>query len=71
VKGDIVSKSYLDKGDRVVIVGNTNALGSSDLSEVQGIHGEVIYNNGWGLCQVKLDNGETVSAWNDADLKLE
>jgi len=61
----------IGRGDRVVIVGNTHGNGSSDLSSHQEKHGEVLSNGGWGLCEVRLDDGTVVMAWNVADLKLE
>ena len=63
--------SHIDKGDRVVITGNSFCMGSHDLSEHQGKHGIVEFNNGWGLCNVRFDDGTTVRAWNGADLELE
>lgn len=64
-------KGYIDRGDRVVIVGNSNWMGSSDLSQYQGKHGTVLSNDGWGLCCVLLDDGNEIYAWNASDLKRE
>lgn len=66
---------WIDTGDRVVISSvenNFTGFGSSSLKDHHlGMHGEVISNNGVGCCQVRLDNGELVSAWNGKNLTYE
>ena len=62
---------FIDRGDRVVNVDNARFQGSDDLSEHQGKHGKVLSNDGWGLCEVLLDDGTSVYAWNGADLRRE
>ena len=66
-----MGKDYIDRGDRVIIVGDTHANGSSVLAAHQGKHGVVLSNDGFGLCEVRLDDGTIVTAWNSADLKRE
>lgn len=65
-----MKRDFIGRGDRVVVVGNTR-MGSSDLSAHQGKQGEVVSNDGSGLCEVRLDDGTIVTAWNIADLKRE
>mgnify|MGYP001586952418 CR=1 FL=1 len=62
---------YIDHGDRIIVVGNTHAVGSSNLSAHQGRHGTVLNNDGFGLCQIRLDNRTIVYAWSDVDIKRE
>jgi len=45
-----MGKDYIDRGDRVIIVGDTHANGSSVLAAHQGKHGLVLSNDGFGLC---------------------
>lgn len=65
--------TYIDKGDRVVIKsdGTQTGFGGNNLKEHKGKHGIVLRNDGFGLCKVKLDDGNEVSAWNSADLMRE
>lgn len=69
----MTDKGYIDTGDRVVIIsdGTITGFGGADLSKHKGKHGLVLGNDGWGCCTVKLDDGETVTAWNSSDLKRE
>ncbi len=62
---------YIRLNDRVIVVGNTSANGSSDLSAHQGKHGVVIDEvNRDGRCRIRLDDGAEVYAWSGADLEL-
>lgn len=64
-------RDYIDTGDRVVIEGEGNEFGSSDLRPHKGQHGVVLSNDGSGFCVVRLDSGVVVYAWNGADLVWE
>jgi hypothetical protein len=55
------SAGYIDRGDRVK-VRNVKAFGA---------HGIVISNNGWGRCEVRLDDGRTLDFMNVRDLIYE
>lgn len=65
----------LDVGDRVVVFRNAYCgfagKMSSDLSGHIGKHGVITSNDGSGLCEVLLDDGITVFAWNVHDLQKE
>jgi len=62
-----------DVGDRVVIVsdGHPNGFGGQLLAQYKGMHCVIVSNDGFGRCDVRLDNGRTVDCWNGADLKFE
>lgn len=64
---------YLTDGDRVVVLEHISqdAHARTPRPEAAGHHGEIINNDGWGLCKVRLDNGEVIYAWNNADLTRE
>lgn len=49
---------FITRGDRVVVV-NAAYHGQAGIVESE---------DGWGFCQVKLDTGEVISAWNGRDL---
>jgi hypothetical protein len=67
------SLGYISTGDRVVIKsrGHQTGFGGNDLSKHIGKHGEVLHEDGFGLCRVALDDGSRVTAWNSADLEYE
>lgn len=66
-------RDWIDVGDRVVV---TDRIAKpehmrSARPEAAGQHGEVVSNDGWGLCRVQLDNGTRITAWNGIDLEWE
>jgi hypothetical protein len=72
---DAATRSYIDTGDRVIVKSGknqSNGFGGSNIAEQhEGLHGLVLSNDGWGHCSVLLDNGETISCWNGANLEWE
>lgn len=65
--------SYIDTGDRVVVTAEiarpAHARGVHP--EAVGQHGIVTANDGWGRCDVLLDSGLRITAWNGIDLERE
>lgn len=64
---------YIDVGDRVVVTAAiaepAHARGARP--EAVGQHGIVTANDGWGRCDVLLDSGVRIMAWNGIDLEWE
>lgn len=60
-----------DVNDRVRVKHVGSGMGGYADESLIGQCGVIKHNNGWGLCEVRLDNGETVSLWNGADLEFE
>lgn len=68
-------KGYISTGDRIVVknVENFNSgFGGTSLREEDlGQIGVVIHEDGWGHCEVRLDNGREISCWNGKNLDYE
>ena len=64
---------YIDTGDRIVVTEGVRepTHARTALPELEGLHGEVLDNDGWGRCRVLLDDGRTVTLWNAKDLAPE
>ena len=64
---------FLDAGDRVVITDGIaeEAHARTPRPDAAGKHGLIEGNDGWGLCEVLLDDGTRIRAWNAHDLKPE
>lgn len=69
----MTGQGYIDTGDRVVITAGLAEPehARSARPEHVGKHGVVESNDGWGRCEVLLDCGARIMAWNGKDLELE
>ncbi len=56
--------SFAKKGDNVMIVGNAQCTGGDDLAPHQDKYGLVRSKDRDGLCEVELNTGGFVRAWN-------
>ena len=65
--------AWIDAGDRVVVTDGIRerAHARSPRPEAAGKHGIVEENDGWGRCDVLLDDGTRILAWNGKDLVRE
>ena len=65
----MVTRDYIDRGDRVIVKQLIGISGSVKDKSYIGKTGVVISNDGFGLCEVKLDDGRKGMFWNGNDLE--
>jgi len=71
-KREEVEMPYITRGDRVVVKDVENfscGFGGSNLKpEHLHMRGVVLDENGFGHCEVQLENGDIISCWNGKNL---
>ena len=65
-----MSEKYIDAGDRVRVVSVDSVHGGCNDKGFLGKEGDVVRNDGWGLCEVIFADGQHEHFWNCSQLEL-
>jgi len=65
----MATKNYINGRDKVIVKKVIGVNGSANDKSYIGKTGIVISNDGFGLCEVRLDDGRRGRFWNGNDLE--